>query len=211
MQARVLLFDFDGTLADTFEIAVQVFNQLSGDFGYRPVTEEELPAMRKMGAREVMTEFGISTGTVPKLAHRGLKLIRARMDEVRPFAGIPEMLRSLKEAGFILGILTSNSEENVNLFLQRHDLELFDFVRSSSRLFGKAREIRGILKKGRWSKEEVIFIGDECRDIEASHKAGIRVAAVSWGFNTTEALLALEPAAVLHHPEEISLLLSKEP
>jgi phosphoglycolate phosphatase len=126
---------------------------------------------------------------------------------VQPFAGIPEMLRLLKQEGFILGILTSNSEENVNLFLQRHNLELFDFVRSSSRLFGKAREIRGILKKGRWAKEEVIFIGDECRDIEASHKAGVRVAAVSWGFNTPEALLALQPAALLHEPQEISRLL----
>jgi phosphoglycolate phosphatase len=207
MQARVLIFDFDGTLADTFAIAVQVFNQLSAEFGYRAVLDEELPAMRKMGAREVMREFGISSGSVPKLAHRGLKLIRARMDEVQPFAGIPEMLRLLKQEGFILGILTSNSEENVNLFLQRHNLELFDFVRSSSRLFGKAREIRGILKKGRWAKEEVIFIGDECRDIEASHKAGVRVAAVSWGFNTPEALLALQPAALLHEPQEISRLL----
>jgi len=200
---KTILFDFDGTLADSFAIAVGIFNQLSGEFGYRPVREEEIPAARKMGARQVMQEFGIRATVMPALAQRGLRLLHARIQDIEPFAGIPEILAELKSQGHRLGILTSNSKDNVTAFLQRHDLEIFEFICSSSRLFGKAREIRRLLKEHKISPQDVVFIGDECRDIEAGHKAGIQMIAVTWGYNTPEALAALRPALMVDHPEEI--------
>ena len=200
---KVLLFDFDGTIADTLTVSVGIFNAMSEEFSYRPIPEEEIPAARKMGVREIIATYGISLLSVPKIAHRGLKLLHARMDDINPFVGIPEVLHQLKARGYILGILTSNSEENVSLFLRRHQLEIFDFISSSSRLLGKARVIRQILKKNRWSKKEVIFLGDECRDIEAAHKTGIGMVAVPWGFNSRDALCAFHPEQIVETPAEI--------
>lgn len=201
--SQVLIFDFDGTLADTFGVGLGIFNQLSAEFGFRPIQEHEIPAARKMTARQLIPAYGISLRKVPQIASRGLKLLHARMGEVEPFAGIPDALRKLKARGFTLGILTSNSEDNVRLFLERHQLELFDFVCTSSRLFGKAREIRRLLKKFRWQKDRVVLFGDECRDIEAARETGLPIVAVTWGFNTPEALRALSPAALLEEPGQL--------
>ena len=208
LHTKVLLFDFDGTLADTLRPAHAIFNQLSEEFGFRSMPEEELPQARQMSAREIIKSYGISMKSVPKVAARGLSLLKGRMNEIEPFPGIVETLQDLKKQGFILGILTSNSEANVRIFLQRHELEFFDIVRSSSRLFGKAREIRHLLKKGRWQAKEVLFIGDECRDIEAGHEAGLRVLAVTWGYNTSSALAALHPMALIDSPNQIIALLA---
>lgn len=200
---KAVLFDFDGTIADTFAVALAIFNRLSSEFSYRAVAPHEIPAARKMTARQAMEEFGISARTMPRLAARGLKLLHASMSEVGPFAEIPEVLRTLHKSPCELGILSSNSEANVRLFLNKHDLELFDFVRCSSRILGKAKELRRMLRDFGWSPEEVIYVGDECRDIEAAHKVGIRIVAVSWGFNATDALAKMEPHALVHSPAEI--------
>lgn len=199
----VYIFDFDGTLADTFAVAVTIFNQLSTEFGFRPVRDEELEATRKMSAKEVMVAHGISKTALPRIAARGLSMLHRRMGEVLPFEGIPGILHTLRERGHRLGILTSNSAENVQLFLDRNDLAIFDFVQPSSRLFGKARELRSLLKRNRWKPSEVLFVGDECRDIEAAHKVRIPVVGVTWGFNTPDALSALKPLALLNRPAEL--------
>lgn len=200
---KVLIFDFDGTLADTLPVAIGIFNTMSREFSFRPVEDDDLPVVRKMSTLQIMDYFGISLTSVPRIAARALKLLRERVDEILPFPEVPATLRALKERGFILGILTSNSEENVTAFLRRNDLEVFDFIQSSSRLLGKARVIRSILKRNRWTPGEVLLFGDECRDIEAAHKAKIPVAAVTWGFNTKETLEALSPTFVFDRPEDI--------
>lgn len=199
----VLIFDFDGTLADTFGVGLGIFNQLSAEFGFRSIADEEISAARKMSARELIDAYGISHRKVPQIAARGLKLLHARMGEVQPFAEIPQVLQTLKARGYTLGILTSNSEDNVRLFLNRHGLTMFDFVRTSSRLFGKAREIRYLFRKHRWPKDTVALLGDECRDIEAAQKAQLPIVAVSWGFNSQEALTAQSPVALIHQPQEL--------
>jgi len=201
---KAILFDFDGTIADTFAVAVPIFNELSREFHYRSVSEEEIPSARKMSAREIMKAFGIPVKSVPALAQKGLRMLHAKMEEISPFDGISELLHSLKQPSLALGILSSNSSDNVGLFLRKHDLEVFDFVRCSSRLFGKAKEIRKILKENGWKKHEVLMIGDECRDIEAAQKAGIPVVAVAWGFNSREALELLNPDALVSSPSELS-------
>lgn len=206
---KAILFDFDGTIADTFAVAVPIFNELSKEFHYRSVTEDEIPAARKMSAREIMKEFGIPVKAVPALAQKGLKMLHAKMEEISPFGEIPQLLHSLRKSTVALGILSSNSSDNVGLFLRKHDLEVFDFIRCSSRLFGKAKEIRKILKENGWKKNEVLLIGDECRDIEAAQKAGIPVVAVAWGFNTKEALQSLNPDALVSTPGELAGFLAE--
>ncbi|MCX7713541.1 MAG: HAD-IA family hydrolase [Chthoniobacterales bacterium] len=201
---KAVIFDFDGTLADTFAIAVEVYNSVAVDFGCRIVKQEEIPAARKKSARQLMGELGVTKRKLPRLAARCLKLIHQKMECVLPFPGITASILTLKNSGLILGILTSNSCENVEVFLRKNDLEKFDFVRSSSRLFGKAKEIRSILKEYGWKPSEVAFVGDECRDMEAGAKAKVVTVAVGWGFNLPEALLEQKPDLFLQYPEQLS-------
>lgn len=200
---RVMIFDFDGTIADTFSHALEILNSMAGEFGYRSLPEEDLPKARDMTTRQLMRFLGVSSRRLPAVAHRGVKLLRGRINEIRPLPGMPEVLRALRAKGVRLGIVTSNSEENVGIFLKNHDLDFFEFVRSSSRLLGKAREIKQAMKKQGFGPEDVLFVGDETRDIEACRRARIRCAAVSWGYNSRRSLEAQNPRFVFDSPAEL--------
>jgi len=207
----LILFDFDGTVADTLVVSHGILNDLAREFGFRELPREELEAARAMGTRQFIRHLGISNWRVPSISKRGLQLLHERIHLVTPIEGMPEVLATLRVRGHRLGILTSNSEANVRAFLQRHDLPHFDFIRTSSKLFGKDREMRRLLKAEKISPAEILYVGDETRDIEAAKVAGLRMAAVAWGYNSTEALSALEPEFLLSSPGELLDLLHTAP
>lgn len=201
--AKVLLFDFDGTLADTRTIGLKILNELAEEFHFRHLPEEDLSKARQMSTQKLIRFLGISRWRVPRISHRGLTKLHERIQEVQPISKMPEILRSLKERGFRLGILTSNSEANVTAFLKHHNLSYFEFIHTSSKLFGKARELRRLIKKHQLRPEEMIYIGDETRDIEATKKIPIRIVAVTWGYNSSDILSSMSPDFLIDEPEEL--------
>lgn len=203
MSYRVFLFDFDGTIADTMACAFEILNELSRDFGFRSLEETDLDRARDMTTRELMRHLRVPKTKLPALARRGAAALRSRIESIEPIPGVPEALRYLHEAGVILALVTSNSSDNVSCFLRRHQLEVFDYVRTSSRLMGKAHDIRQIMRSGRFDPKEMLFVGDETRDIEASRKAKIDAAAVLWGYNSRKALVAQGPRHVFERPDEL--------
>jgi phosphoglycolate phosphatase-like HAD superfamily hydrolase len=82
-------------------------------------------------------------------------------------------------------------------------MEGFEFIRGSSRLLGKSREIRSLLKKHRLHPNEVMLVGDETRDIEAARQAGIPVTAVCWGYAHKSALADLQPDLLVSNPTDL--------
>lgn len=199
----LFLFDFDGTVADTLEVSRLILNELAEEFRFRPVLVEDLDHVRSLGTREFIRHLGVSAWRVPRISRRGIRLLQERISAVRPIRGIPPVLEELHARGHRIGILTSNSESNVLSFMARHRLPYIHFVRSSSKLFGKSREMKRILKSEGIAPERALYIGDETRDIEAAKEAGLRMAAVSWGFNAASTLAALTPDHLLHEPSEI--------
>ena len=197
------LFDFDGTLADTRPIGHMILNDMAREFSFRELPEDQLEEARGMNTREFIRHLGISKWKVPSIARRGLHLLHERIHLVEPIAGIPAMITALHDRGERLAILTSNSEANVEAFLTRHHLPYFEFVRCSSKLFGKGREIRRILRQEKLSPSEILYIGDETRDIEAAKETGLRMAAVTWGYNSESALLAMAPDHLISSPGEL--------
>lgn len=199
----ILLFDFDGTLADTRSIAHEILNDMSREFGFRKLPHEQLEEARQMSTRKFISHLGISKWKVPSVARRGLQLLHERIHLVEPIHGIPETLAALRDRGERMAILTSNSQANVEAFLTRHDLNYFEFVSSSSKLFGKGREIRRILRKVKLAPSSILYIGDETRDIEAAKETGLSMAAVTWGYNSMEALQALSPEHIIDKPSDL--------
>lgn len=208
---ELLLFDFDGTVADTFQCGLEILNAMAPDFGFRRLEDADLPRVRDMRTRELMKFLGIPATRLPKISKRGKDELHKRMDEIHPFAGMTDILRTLHAEGFRLGILTSNSEENVVGFLKKFRIELFDFIYTSSKLAGKARVIRRILKERKLTPRQVLLVGDEVRDIEAAQATGIHMAAVTWGYNSRSSLDALAPDHVFDSPAELHDLICRLP
>jgi len=204
---RFILFDFDGTLADTMYVGGESFNKFADQFGYRKATIEDLAALREMTLPQVLKHMRIPVTKLPRIAKCVTGELNKRMGEVEIFPGLREVLVELHGRGFTLGLLTSNSEANVQAFLEKYDLPVFTHVHCGSKLMGKARIIRSMLRRAGFKKHETILIGDETRDIEASKKAGVRCAAVAWGYNSPEALRRTAPDYFLETSADIARLL----
>ena len=207
---KCVLFDFDGTLGDTYDAGVEILNVLAAEFGFRPLPPGEVSLARDLSTRQLMRHLGIPQMKLHRISKRGTQEITKRIMDIRPFDGVPEMLAELKGAGVVLGVLTSNSEENVRAFLRNHGLEVFDFIKSSSKLLGKARVLRTILQERALEPREILLVGDELRDIEAAQEIGVHMAAVTWGYNSISALKAAAPDYMISEPQGICSLVQGE-
>lgn len=204
MSQKVIIFDFDGTIADTVDALVNIANRLAQEFGYIPITQEELALLRNLSSREIIKYSGISILKIPFLVKKVKSELKNKIKELKPISGIKNALILLNNNGYRLGIITSNSQDNVTDFLKVNDLDnLFEFVYSGVTIFGKTTIINNVLKQKQIKPQEVIYVGDETRDIEASKKANIKVIAVTWGFNSQEVLAKQNPDFLIHQPEEL--------
>lgn len=204
MTHKVIIFDFDGTIADTVDALVTIANRLAGEFGYIQTTPEDLALLRNFTSREIIKYSGVSMLKIPFLLKKVKGELKAKIPELKPIPGISEVLAILHSQGYTLGIITSNSPENVTAFLSNNQLNhLFEFIYSGVTIFGKTTIINNVLKQKQLDPTTVIYVGDETRDIEASKKANIKVIAVTWGFNSPEALAKQEPSILINHPQEL--------
>jgi HAD superfamily hydrolase (TIGR01549 family) len=207
---KLVIFDFDGTIADTFDAGVMILNKLSAEFRFRPLHAKDLEKARDMRTHQLVKFLGIPARKMSRIARRGSEELHGCIHSIQPLPGMPEALRELQGLGYSLGIITSNTELNVNIFLRRHGLEVFEFVRCSSKLLGKARMIRSVIRRQHVRAAEILFVGDETRDIEACQKVGVRIVAVTWGYNSRRSIVALKPDFIFDDPKELVALLANQ-
>jgi phosphoglycolate phosphatase len=198
---KTIIFDFDGTIADSFEVIKNILLNLSSEFGYKKLSENEIAQLRKKPPLEIIKITGVSFYKIPFLILRVKKEMHKHIPGISPVYGIKESLLDLKSKKYILGIVTTNSERNVRSFLQKNGLDFFDFIQSANNIFGKTQVLNHVLKNRKINKDDVVYVGDEIRDIEAAKKAGIKIVAVSWGFNTKDGLKKFHPDVVIDTPD----------
>ncbi len=204
MHYRAIIFDFDGTLADTLEQTRCIYNQLASDYSLRPIESHEMETLRNFSLSELLKHLDISKFRVPSLLSRGTAMLRERIAEIPIIPGMAAVIPELRRRTETFGVLTSNSTENVNLFLDTYGLrDHFTFVSSTSKLTGKAKHLKAIRKTFSLQAHEMLYVGDEIRDVKASQKAGIAVAAVTWGFNSRESLHAHDPTHMIEDPPQL--------
>lgn len=199
-----LIFDFDGTIAETLIAIVRIVNQLAPEFGYSPVTAETLASLQNLNTRQIIQQSEMASYKVPFLIRRLQQELSQEIEQLELIDGMEAALRSLHTQNHRLGIVTSNSANNVHRFLRHHDIDdWFSFIYTGTRLLGKSRVLRQAIRRQALDEAQVIYVGDETRDIEAAHAIGLKVAAVTWGFNSRVSLEAHHPDFLLTHPSEL--------
>ncbi len=206
MRYKLILWDFDGTLADTLAMALQFYNEMAAEKGFKVITDPY--SVRDMNISEFLKNHNIGVHRVPFLFARILKAIKAEAARVRFHSGIRELIEQINEMGLHQGIVSSNSTENIELFLTANQaMPLFGYVTGTSRIMGKATRIQKAMRKFPVPANEVLYIGDEIRDVEAAQAASVDVASVTWGLNSEQALKAQNPTWIVSEPSEILAIL----
>ena len=193
----IILFDFDGTIADTISVGLEIINSHADRFGYKRLDGElntHLSAMQLVKLAEV------KFWKLPYLIYQLKNKLSEQADEIQLLPEAKNLIQKVKDAGFDLGILTSNSMKTVSAFLKKYELDsFFSFIKTDVFIFGKKK---ALAKTKKLLNENIIYIGDELRDIEACRKTNTPVISVSWGMNSYESLEAHNKGLVAVNADE---------
>jgi phosphoglycolate phosphatase len=193
LKYQLIIFDFDGTLADTLPWLQSVINQVAVKYRFKCLDHDEFERLRGSDAEGILKQLGVPLWKAAIIGNHLRKLMTREITNISAFVGVSQLLRDLAKQRVLLAIVTSNSCKNVRYVLGPEDAALISNFECGVSIFGKQAKIRKILRKTKVAPAETVLIGDEIRDIAAAHKAGIACAAVTWGYTKEEALAAYAP------------------
>ncbi|HAC68449.1 HAD hydrolase-like protein [Pseudomonas sp. JBR1] len=207
MSYRYVIFDFDGTLADSLPFLLSCLGELARTHGFRQPAPEEWPQLRAASLTGLLDSLGIPLWRVPRIARHYRRLLAQRGDQVAPFAEIPQALDRLQTSGLQLGLATSNSAAAVHQVLPQAG-HLFPDGEFDIPLLGKARRLARLIRRQGVAPADALYVGDELRDLQAARRAGLGCAAVAWGYGCPTTLRAQRPDLFFEQPAELLRLTS---
>ena len=203
---QLLIFDFDGTLADSAQWMIRTLNEIAGQFGLRQVSDEEVAMLRGRSNSEIVRHLNVPMWKLPGIATEMRMRIARDIAQIKLFSGVDDLLRRLDDTGLKLAIVSSNSEDNVRRILGEANAKRIDTFECSASMFGKARKLRAVMNRLGASAQATLCIGDETRDIEAAHEVDAASGAVLWGYAHPEVLERFAPTHVFERLEDIAAL-----
>ncbi|GAK13167.1 HAD family hydrolase [Geomicrobium sp. JCM 19039] len=181
---KAFIFDFDGTLANTLPLCFDCFRRVFKKFDNRDITNDEIIGM--FGPTEVdILRKHLRTEQKEQAVHDFLSCYERDHElYIHPDEEIIRVIRSLKEAGYRLAIVTGKGRKAFDLTFEKVGLETFfdvtitgDEVRQPKphpEGIERAMQVLGV------EATETMYIGDSSADVEAGRRAGTEVAAVQW-------------------------------
>jgi phosphoglycolate phosphatase len=202
--SRLAIFDFDGTLADSFPWFCAELNGFARRHGFREIDTQEAEALRSKSTREIIAALGVPMWKLPAIA-RDMRGCKANAD-IKLFDGVRAALFALNARGVVLAMVSSDDEASIRRTMGPETAGLFQHFACGASLFGKAAKIRKALKAAKVDQRDAIYVGDETRDADAARQAGTRFAAALWGYASRDALIACKPDIELEQPKAIEKL-----
>ena len=207
MNYKLVIFDFDGTLADSYSWFLSVYQDLSEQFGLPAVDEDEMQRLRTLDVRQIMKEYRIPFWKLLVIGRHLTRLMSSQIEHIRLVDGMQHVIDSLASQGVRMAIVTSNKEKNVRRVLGPHNMARIEFLESGVSMFGKKHKIHKILQLAGIDASEALSIGDELRDLKSSHEAQVDFGAVGWGTTDLATLQKHSPRRIFQHPAEILALM----
>lgn len=203
MTYRLAIFDFDGTLADSYPFFQSVFNDIADQHGFQRIDAQQADRLRHYGPRDIMRHVGMPAWKLPLASRSFIERMRENAARIPLFDGIHHMLNGLDRSGVQLAVVSSNSEQNVRLVLGPELAALVRQYECGMSIFGKAARIRKVVRKAGVAPAQALYVGDQTTDADAARKAGIAFGAVCWGYAPIEALRRSAPQREFAAPAEL--------
>jgi phosphoglycolate phosphatase len=190
---RLVIFDFDGTLADSWPLAADMLVAQASRFRYRQFTRDEIERLRALPTREVFRALEIAPWRLPGIIRAMRKDLERSHHAIPLFQGVSAMLHALKASGLQIGVVSSNSLATIIRTLGSEAMNCITFTECGASLYGKAKRLRRMLRRAGVEETEAVAVGDDTRDLDAASKAGLPGLAVEWGYAEAALLRTLAP------------------
>lgn len=203
MKYKLAIFDFDGTLANTFPWLLSILDQLADQHGFERLDSSQIETLRGLDARTILKKYHLPAWKMAMIGRQVRSMMTRDIHSLKLFDGMDQVLHALDQSGMLLAVVSSNSLENVRQVLGPENVARFGYFECGVNLFGKHVKFQKILGRSGIRPSEAICIGDEIRDIEAAREVRAAAGAVSWGYAKAEALQEQSPDMTFSHVDEI--------
>jgi phosphoglycolate phosphatase len=203
MKFKLVIFDFDGTIADSYPWFLTVFGDLARRYGLPDVEPAEIEELRSLEIRQILKKYNVPFWKMLIIGNHLKKMMSSQIDQISMVNGMPAVIDTLASQGIKLAVVTSNAEKNVRKVLGAQKAAYFEHIESGVSMFGKKSKFQKILKKTGVPAHLALSIGDEVRDLKSAHEAKIPFGAVSWGYTDIKTLQTHHPDEVFAHPDQI--------
>jgi len=184
-------------------VGIDVYNEIAEEYNFKKLNPSDFAKLGKLPIAKKCNVLGISLRQIPLLVHKLNEKFKDNVSRVKVFDKMKEVLYTLEKEKYSLHIISSNTENTIKEVLQKNNLDIFESIYSSRNIFGKHHSINDFIKKNGLHNDEIIYIGDELRDIEACKKAKVKIISVTWGFESADLLLTGNPDFLAKDPEDI--------
>lgn len=202
-----VLFDLDGTLANTLPSVIRIFNQISRERDGQQWTLEKLIPYFGPPETVVLRNLFPEASDYEEIIEKFFQLTREDAGDVRPFPGLGPIISRLSESGARLAVYSGASTLSAQIRVGHAGLlDHFEIVLGGDKVEHYKPHPEGLIKlldQFRVAPDRAIYIGDMVADILAGRNAGMKTVAVTWGAGTRDQLIPTGPDFLI---EEASML-----
>lgn len=202
---RLVIFDFDGTLADTSECIVKTAQRTMERLGLPMRSEWEIKQTIGLPLEECFRRL-VRENRTDNLIERCTDYYREEFftlqeQTIRLFPGVKGWLQRLKDEGVKIAIATSRGGKSLGMLCDQLGIGDFITMRMSSDLVTEKKPapemVERILAELKFSPDETLVVGDTVYDIEMGQRAGCDTCGVTWGNQSEEELKTLNPTMII--------------
>jgi phosphoglycolate phosphatase len=200
----LIIFDYDGVLADTLDDLIQFGQEACNQLGVNHVvTKDDLGNLEVMSFATYGRACEVPEHLIDEFVKISLNLFAEKETPPAIFAGLDEVIGRFSHKHKI-AVVTTNTSQNVHAFLVKHGLDCcIDAVYGVDTPGSKAQKISMARSRLLEKEEPVFMIGDALSDVRAAKEAGVTSLAVTWGHQSLETLQRGNPDYVVHSPREL--------
>ena len=210
MKYKIAIFDLDGTILNTIEDLADSLNYALAKNGFKERTVAETQSFVGNGLL-MLVKRAIKPETSEEEAQKVLADLKAYYkihcaDKTKPYEGIPELLKDLKTADYLLAVVSNKADYAVQILCEQYFPGMFDLAvgeRENVRRKPAPDSVNAVLAEFELKKADAVYIGDSDVDIETAENVGTDSILVAWGFRGADFLREKGAKNIVFDTEEL--------